>query len=297
MRKYFDMLKETFKEWKEDDSPQLAAALSYYTIFALGPLILIVVSVAGLVFGDAAAQQQVFEQIRQVMGENAASSIQTMMEARSQGGSGVWGTIIGVVLLLLSASGVFAQLQKALNEIWEVAPRDDLGLWGTIKTRFLSMTMVLGLGFLLLVSLLLSAALSSLQEFMQGQFPGSQLLWQGLSALVSLAVMVGLFAAIYKVLPDVEIKWSDVWMGAGITAVLFEAGKWLISLYLANSSMVSNFGAGGSLVVILVWVYFSSMLLFFGAEFTQVYSRRKGRGIKPSSHAVRVVQERRQVAS
>lgn len=297
MKKYFAMLKETFQEWKEDDAPQLAAALSYYTIFSLGPLMLIVVSVAGLVFGDAAAQDQVFQQVRSVMGENAAEAIRSMMEGRSQGNAGLWGTIIGIVLLLISASGVFGQLQKALNEVWEVAPRPDLGIWGTVKARFLSMTMVLGLGFLLLVSLLLSTALSSLQEFMQGQFPGSQLLWQLAGFAVSLAVMVGLFAAIFKVLPDAEIKWSDVWVGAATTAVLFEAGKWLISLYLANSSMVSNFGAGGSLVVVLVWVYFSSMLLFFGAEFTQVYARRKGRSIRPSEHAVRVVQEKRQVAS
>ncbi|MBI3924647.1 MAG: YihY/virulence factor BrkB family protein [Armatimonadetes bacterium] len=293
MRKVWDLLKETFRDWREDDAPELAAALSYYTIFSLGPLLLIAVSVAGMLFGTRAAQEEIFSQVRSVVGHDAAGLLQTMMESQSKGKAGMWATIVGIVLLLVTASGVFGHLQKALNQIWEVAPRPDLGLKQTLKVRFLSMTMVLGTGFLLMVSLLLSALLSGFQQFLEARFPGGQ----AVEWCVSLVIITALFAAIFKVLPDVEIGWSDVWIGALITGVLFNLGKLGITLYLANSSLVSGFGAGGSLVLVLVWVYYSSLLLFFGAEFTQVYAKWHGSQIRPSAHAIRVVQERRPIAS
>jgi membrane protein len=284
----FEVLKESFKEWKDDDALQLGAALAYYTIFSLAPLLLIAISVAGLFFGREAAQGQIVSQIDQLVGRQGATAIQTMVANAGKQGSGVLGTVVGIVTILFGATGVFVQLQSALNRIWDVEARPDLGIWSFVRTRFLSFGMVLGVGFLLLVSLVISAAIAALDSWATGLFPGAEVLIGIVSFLVGIALITLLFAMIYKYLPDVKIAWRDVWVGAAVTTVLFLIGKVLIGLYLGNSSVASGYGAAGSLVILLLWIYYSTQILFFGAELTQIYAARYGSRIEPSEHAVKV---------
>lgn len=279
-------LKETVSEWQEDNASRLAAALAYYTVFSLAPLLIIAIAVAGFFWSGQAAQGLVFDQIRGVLGANAAELVQTMIQNAGNRGSGILGTVVGVVTLLLGATGVFAALQGALNEVWDVMPDPDTGFMSTITDRLLSFGMVLIIGFLLLVSLVLSAALSAVGQFVSGLSPGLQFVGQVVNFVVSFGVITLLFASIYKVLPDVEIDWGDVWIGAATTAFLFAVGKLLLGVYIGRASYGSVFGAAGSLVVILVWIYYSAQILFFGAEFTQVYARRHGSRIVPDADAV-----------
>lgn len=292
-RALFDVLKESYSEWSEDQAARLAAALAYYTAFSIAPLLLLIISIAGLVFGREAAQGQVFAQLQGLLGPDAASAIQEGIANSSDPGAGTISVIIGLVTLIWSASNVFSQLQDALNTIWEVKADPDAGILTTVRRRFLSMTMVLGIGFLLLVSLMVSAGVAAVGAFFSGVLPGGAVVWQALNFLLSFGVVALLFAAIYKVLPDVTISWSDVWIGAAVTALLFTVGKLLIGLYLGHASVGSTFGAAGSLLVFLVWVYYSSQILFFGAEFTQVYARRYGSRIVPAEGAVPLTAEAR----
>jgi membrane protein len=287
-----DLLKSTFKDWNEDKASRLAAALAYYTAFSVAPMLLIAIAIAGLVFGDEAAQGSIFVQVQGLLGPEAAGTIETAVKNSRQPGASTVSAIIGLVTLVWSASNVFSQLQDALNTIWEVQPK-PAGLVGSLKRRLLPMSMVLGIGFLLLVSLVLSAGLAALGRFFEGLLPGTSALWEVVNFVISFGVITGLFAAIYKLLPDVEIRWSDVWIGAAVTALLFTIGKLLIGLYLGNASIGSTYGAAGSLLVVLVWVYYSAQILFFGAEFTQVYARRYGSQIVPSEHAVPLTEEAR----
>jgi membrane protein len=292
-RALFDVLKETYNEWSEDKAARLAAALAYYTAFSIAPLLLICIAVAGLVFGREAAQGQVFAQLQGLLGPEAAETIQESIANSQDTGASTLSAIIGLAMLVWSASNVFSQLQDALNTIWEVAPDPKAGWLATIKRRFMSMTMVLGIGFLLLVSLILTAGIAAVGNFLSGFLPGGEILWQVVNFLLGFAVVALLFAAIYKVLPDAEIEWSDVWVGAAVTSFLFTVGRILIGLYLGHASVGSTFGAAGSLLVFLVWVYYSAQILFFGAEFTQVYAGRYGSRIKPSEGAVGVTEETR----
>jgi membrane protein len=287
------VLKETYSDWSEDKASRLAAALAYYTAFSIAPLLLIAIAVAGLVFGREAAQGQVFAQLDGLLGSDGASAIQTGIANSDKAGVGTLSAIIGTLTLIWSASGLFGQLQDALNTIWEVQPDPNAGIVATIKRRFLSMTMVLGIAFVLLVSLVLSAGLSAVGGFLGETLPGGNVIWQVLNFVVSFVIITALFAAIYKVLPDAEIAWSDVWIGAAVTALLFTIGKLLIGLYLGHASIGSTFGAAGSLLVFLVWVYYSAQILFFGAELTQVYARRYGSRIRPSEGAVALTDEAR----
>ena len=293
LRLIFDLLKTTFNEWNEDKVPRLAAALAYYTAFSIAPLLIIVIAVAGLAFGREAARGQIVSQIEGQIGTETAEVIQTMIEATNKEDTGILATIIGVVAVILGAAGFFGQLQDALNTVWEVAPKPGGGIVGMLKSRFLSFTMVLGIGFLLIVSLLASTALSYVSNFVVGVMPGAEFLAQVLNFIISFLVITLLFAMIYKVLPDVVIAWKDVWIGAAITALLFTIGKFLLGLYLGSSSISSSYGAAGSLVVLLVWVYYSAQILLFGAEFTQVYARRYGSRIVPSENAVFITEEKR----
>ena len=292
-RVLFDVLKETYSEWSEDKATRLAAALAYYTAFSIAPLLLISISVAGLVFGREAAEGRVFAQLQGLLGPGAAAMIQESIAKSQDTGAGTLSAIVGIAMLIWSASGVFSQLQDSLNTIWEVAPDPNAGWLASIKRRFMSMTMVLGIGFLLLVSLVLSAGISVVGNILSGLLPGGELLWQGVNFLLGFAVVALLFAAIYKVLPDAEVEWSDVWVGAVVTSFLFTVGRILIGLYLGHASVGSTFGAAGSLLVFLVWVYYSAQILFFGAEFTQVYARRYGSRIRPSAGAVGVTEDAR----
>ena len=273
----------------DDKIPQLAAALSYYTLLSLSPLLVFAVAVAGLVFGEEAARGQIAAQLQQVFGPEAGDAIQTIMVHAKQPGSGALGTVIGVAVLLFGASGVFGELQESLNTIWEVAPRPGRGILGIVKDRFLSFTMVLGVAFLLLVSLVVSAALSALGNWVS-DFVGVQWVWQGVNFVVSLAMITVLFALVFKVIPDVTIRWRDVWMGAAVTAALFTVGKFLFGLYVGKAGVASAYGAAGSLVVMVVWVFYSAHILFVGAEFTQVYARAKGSPIAPARGAIAVTE-------
>lgn len=282
------LLRHTYQEWTADKVPRLAAALSYYTIFSIAPLLIVVIAVAGFVFGDEAVRGQLDNQIRGVVGADAALTIQEIIANSSRPADNTVATIIGVVTLLLGAGGVFGQLQEALNTVWGVEPKPGQGIFEMIKDRFFSFTMVLGVGFLLLVSLVISTALSAINTFAVGLLPGTEILFQVLNQVISFLVITLLFAMIYKVLPDVKIAWRDVWVGAAITALLFTIGKFLIGLYLGNSSISSTYGAAGSFAVILVWIFYSAQILLFGAEFTQVYAKRYGSQIIPDDDAMAI---------
>jgi membrane protein len=287
------LLKDTFHEWNEDKAPRLGAALAYYSVFSIGPLLVIAIAVAGLIFGREAAQGEVVDEIKGTVGEPVARALQQMLANASDPGWGTAAALLGIITLLFGASGVFGQLQDALNTIWKVEPKPGRGIWGIVQDRFLSLTMVLGTGFLLLVSLVITAALSALNTSLSSSLPGGAYLWQPINLIVSYGVVTLLFAMIYRFLPDAQVAWRDVWIGAGITAVLFTVGKFLLGWYLGQGSVTSAYGAAGSLVVILLWVYYSSQILLFGAEFTRVYAEQYGSGVQPTPNAVPVDEEAR----
>lgn len=281
----FKLMKEAFIEWQQDKASLLAAALAYYTVFSITPLLVIAIAIAGAVFGREAAQGEIVQQINQLVGQQGAEAIETALKNANQPELGSIASIISIVVLLIGASGVFAQLQEALNTVWNVKPKPNSGIWGFIRKRLLSFGVVLAIGFLLLVSLIFSAVLSGISKLQIGILPGVTSLWQWLNFAISFGVITLLFALIYKYLPDVKIRWKDVWVGAIITALLFTIGKYLIGLYLGRGSLGSAYGAAGSLIVFLAWVFYSAQILLFGAEFTQVYTRKYGRKIVPDSHA------------
>ncbi|HXG64903.1 MAG TPA: YihY/virulence factor BrkB family protein [Blastocatellia bacterium] len=293
MRNIINLLKATYSDWSEDKASRLAAALAYYTAISLAPLLITLIAIVGFVLGQEAAQGQIAGQMQALVGDQSAQAIQEIIAHAHRTDTGILAAVIGVATLLFGASGVFGALQDGLNTIWEVQPKPGRGIWGIIKDRFLSLTMVLGVGFLLLVSLLLSAALAALGKYFEGLLPLPAFVWQAANLVISFGVITLLFALIYKILPDVEIAWGDVWVGAAITSLLFTIGKFLIGLYLGRSTIGSTYGAAGSLVVILIWIYYSAQILFFGAEFTQVYANQYGSRIKPDEDAMPVTEEAR----
>src|SRR6266550_3224418 len=266
MRKYFTLLKRAWGEFSEDKAQRLAAGLAYYTLFSIAPLLLIAIAIAGLVFGKSQAQAQIIGQIRTLMGDAGGKAIEEMLVSAAKPKTGTFAIVIGAVTLLFGAAGVFGQLKDALNTIWNIAEKKGGGFMRLLKERFLSFAMVLGVGFLLLVSLVIDAALSAI----------SSTLWQPIQLLVSFAVVTVLFAFIFRFLPDTHPQWRDVWSGAAFTSLLFVLGKFALGLYLGKSAVGSSYGAAGSLVVMLVWIYWSANILFFGAEFTQVHARQHG---------------------
>jgi membrane protein len=282
----WQFLKTTINEWVEAEPFQLAAALSYYTLFSLAPLLLIAIGVAGLVFGREAAQNQIVETLQGMIGQDSAKAVQEMIQASNEKPkTGMLSTIIGFVALLFGAGGVVGQLQTSLNRMWEVTPKPGQGIWGFLRQRFFSFAMVLAIGFLLLVSLVVTAVLSSFTA-MLGSFLGdATFVAHAIDILVSFGFVTLLFALIYKYVPDVEIQWIDVWVGAALTSILFTVGKYLIGLYIGTSGVSSTFGAAGSLITILVWVYYSSLIFFLGAEFTRVYATQYGSGVAPAENA------------
>lgn len=276
VKAFFSLLKAAFDEFNEDKAPRLAAALSYYTIFSLAPLLIVVIAIAGLVFGQDAVQGRLDEQIQGLVGAQGGEMIQEMVQNAQRPNESLVATIIGIVTLLFGATGVFVQLKGALNTVWDVEPPKTGGILATLKAQLLSFTMVLGIGFLLLVSLVISAVISALSNFINGLFGNTEFVLQVINFVISFGFITLLFALIYQILPDLDIEWRDVTIGAAFTALLFTIGKTLIGLYLGNSGVTSTYGAAGSLVVILLWVFYSAQLLLFGAEFTQVYARRYG---------------------
>ncbi|HEY7530676.1 MAG TPA: YihY/virulence factor BrkB family protein [Gemmatimonadota bacterium] len=292
-RTVLEILKEAALEWDRDNVSRLAAALAYYTVFSLAPLLVIAVGAAGLLFGEAAARGEVVEQIRGLIGGPGAELVERAIANAGRPGSGsLLATAVGLLTLAIGATGTFNQIQGGLNTVWEVAPKPRGLVRSLVRTRLLSFAMVLALGFLLLVSLILSAAISALGRWLDGRLPQLPADPQLLNLGLSLLLITLLLAMIYKILPDAEIPWRGLWLGAGVTAVLFTLGKHLIGLYLANSAVGSAYGAAGTLVILLIWVYFSAQVFYFGAEITQVYTRLAGIPIRPSRHASRLVRVR-----
>ncbi|MDQ6619446.1 MAG: YihY/virulence factor BrkB family protein [Pseudomonadota bacterium] len=285
----WELVRDSVSAWVDDFAPSMGAAISYYSVFSIAPLLLIVIAIAGLVLGRDAASGKIFEQLQGLMGNEGAAAIQGMVKSASSPGKSVLATVIGVVTLLLGATTVFTELQTSLDRIWRApAAKKKEGIWNLLRSRVLSFGMILGIGFLLLITLVVSAGLATIGSMWAPLFGGWEILAHILDFLVSFAVVTALFAMIYKWLPRAKIAWHDVWIGAAATALLFTIGKLLIGLYIGKSSVTSGFGAAGSLVVLLVWVYYSSQIFLLGAEFAWVYSFRYGsrRGEKPPEPAV-----------
>ncbi len=277
MNKVWVMLRQMFEAWSDDYVPSMGAALAFYTLFSLAPLLLIVIAIAGLVFGQDAARGEIEAQLRSLMGEGSALAVQEMLTSVRKPAEGITATIIGVCLLLIGATTVFGELQDTLNRIWKVPVRSKVGGWiALVRSRLLSFGMVMALGFLLVVSLVFSAALAVAGRWWGPFFGEWQMLATIADAMSSFVVVAILFAFIYKTMPTVQIKWGDVWVGAVVTALLFTLGKSLIGLYIGRSGVVSGFGAAGSLVVVMLWVYYSAQIFLIGAEFTWIYANTFG---------------------
>ncbi|MFL5242998.1 MAG: YihY/virulence factor BrkB family protein [Gemmataceae bacterium] len=291
IREYGGLLKDSGSQWMEDKAPRLGAALAYYMIFSLAPLLVIVIGIAGLVFKHGAAESHVIDQMQNLVGEEGAKGIRSMVESAGKHESGLVGSILGIAMLLFGAAGLFGQLQDALNTIWEVEPKPGRGVWGFIQDRFLSISMVLGIAFLLMASLVVSAAVAAFVQLFGDVAAG--VVGHVLNEIVSLIVTTLLFAMIFRFLPDAKIAWRDVWLGAALTALLFEIGKFLIGLYLGHSGVASAYGAAGSLAVLLIWLYYSSQIFLYGAEFTKAYANKFGSRIVPAENAVPVTEEAR----
>jgi membrane protein len=277
LRAIWGLLRQTASSWLDDYAPSMGAALSYYTLFSLAPLLLIVIAVAGLVFGEDAARGQIEAQLSALMGDGGARAIQDLLASVHKPVEGSFATVLGLLLLFVGATTVFAELQDALDRIWRVPARVRASGWLTLlRTRLLSFGMILAIGFLLIVSLVASAVLATMGQWLQPVFGGWYALAAATSSMGAFLLVAAMFALIYKVMPRVRVQWRDVWTGAIFTALLFTFGKFLIGLYIGRSGIVSGFGAAGSLVVVLLWVYYSAQIFLIGAEFTWVYANAYG---------------------
>lgn len=284
-RTWAHLFQSTFKAWNDDNALRLSAALAYYSIFSLAPLLVITIAIVGLVFESEAASGQIYEGLKGYVGSQAASVLQSMVESASQPKAGIIATVVGGVTLLLGASGVLGQLKDALNTIWDVRIQKGVGIKYLIQSRLLNFGMVLAIGLLLLISLVFSSFLAALNKHFNEILSLPPWVWSIVMLMFSIGVVTTLFAVIFKVLPDARIRWRDVWTGALITAVLFEIGKFGLSWYLGRESTASAYGPASSVVLLILWVYYASCILLFGAEFTQEYATYQGRKIKPSSYA------------
>jgi len=276
-KEWWSLVKKAGSAWLEDYAPSMGAALSYYTVFSLAPMLLIVIAVAGLVFGRDVAQGALFEQLNGLMGADAAKAVEGLIESASKPSEGVWASVIGVVILLIGATTVFGELQDALDRIWRSPAKEKGGgIWGLLRTRFLSFGMILGIAFLLMVSLVVGTAVSALGNWWSPFFGGWEVLAQIVTFVFGLAVSTVAFAMIYNLMPRAKVEWHDVWIGAFVTAVLFSLGRFLIGLYIGKSGVASGFGAAGSLVIVFVWVYYSAQIFLLGAEFTWAFANSYG---------------------
>ena len=286
------LIKSTVVEWIDDNAARVAASLAFYTLLSMAPLVVLSISMAGVVMGEDAVRGKLLNEVGAVIGPQAAGALNAIVTSAEQSQSGTLSSIISLIVLFVGASGVFGELQYALDTIWGVKPKPQRGVMGIIKERLFSFSLVIGVAFVLLVSLLVSAALSAVGKFMADTLPGGAVVWQMVNIAVSLGVITVLFALIYKVVPDVEIRWRDVWVGALVTAVLFNIGKYLLGFYLGRSTVASSYGAAGSVVALVVWVYYSAQIVFVGAEFTQVFAKKYGVQIRPSKNAMFIAEER-----
>jgi membrane protein len=292
IKKYFSVLKGGFKAFNEDNAVKLSAALSYYTIFSIGPLLMIVMFITGKVYGQAAVQGKLYGQIRGLLGSEAALQVQEIIQNIQKNQSGTLGAIIGVIVLIIGATGIFTEIQDSINYIWSLKAKPKRGLLKLLTNRLLSFSLVISLGFLFLVSLLLNAMLDLLNERLTRLFPDTMFyVFYIINLVVVLGVITLLFAVIFKVLPDGKIKWKDAFVGAFFTAILFIIGKTLIGLYLGQSSMGATYGGAAAVIIILTWVYYTSIILYFGAEFTKVHALEYGSGIIPNDTAVFIIKQ------
>ena len=266
------ILKTTFASWNRHEAPRLGAALAFYTILSLSPLVIFVVAVAGLIFSRSTAQTHILSEVQGMIGPDGGKAVESMLANAQKPAAGILGTIVGLLSLLFGASGVFTELRSALNLIWEVKPQETSGIIGLLRERFFSFGMVLSIGFLLLVSLALSTVLAAIGKFFGGLLPVPSLVLEAVNFLVSYIGVAALFGLIFKFVPEAKVRWDNVWLGACVTAILFTIGKTLIGLYLGKSSVGSTYGAAGSVIVVIVWVYYSAQIFFFGAEFTRSYA-------------------------
>jgi membrane protein len=274
--------------WWNDNVPRMGAALAYYTLFSLAPILIVAIAIAGLVFGPEAVRGEIVGQVQGLVGREGALAVQAMLEGAARPSSSVPATVIGIITFFIGATGAFLELQADLDMIWRVKPKSRGNfLKDLVMQRLISFGLVLGFAFLLLTSLVVSAALAALHTYMGNVFPGVAVLWEALNVIVSLLVITLLFAMIYKVLPDVKLDWSDVWVGAIVTAGLFTLGKSLIGLYIGTSALGSTYGAAGSVIVILVWVYYTSQIILLGAEFTRAYVEQLGPRPRPVEFATK----------
>jgi membrane protein len=287
----FVLLKQTAMEWLDDKAPQLGAALAYYTVFALAPLVLLLLAIIGLLFRDdpSGAWSRVTQQMGYFLDKSAIQVVTDIAQDASKPGKSVLATVIGIALALFGATGVFGQLQDALNTIWGVKAKPGEGMMSFLRARFVSFAMLGGVFFLLLVSLTIEALLKGFSHYVQSALPGGLAIAVSVYLLFDFAVVTLLFAMIFKFLPDAKIQWRDVWIGAVMTAIFFGIGKWALGLYLGSGAAASAYGAASSLITLLLWIYYSSQILLFGAEFTQVYANQAGRRVEPSEHAVPIV--------
>lgn len=276
MRKLLTVLKEAAFDFFLDNSPRLGAALAYYTVFSIAPLILIAIAIAGVVFGEEAARGQIFTEMRGLIGDTGAEVLNEMVKDAARPSAGAIATTVGIAALLWGASGVFGQLRAALNTIMNVRPKQRSIVAGFLRERFLSVAMVIVIGFLLLVALIVDTGIAAAGNYMQSRLAGGEVLWQVVQLAVSLVMITALFALLFRYMPDERIPWGDVWFGAAFTAILFTIGKFALGLYLGKKAPDSSHSAAGALIVLLLWVYYSAQIAFFGAEVTQVYARTRG---------------------
>src|SRR5215471_14113553 len=275
MKDFIDLFKTAGVEWNRREAPRLGASLAFFSLLSMAPLLVLVVGICAIIFGAAEAQTQLLEQFRQMAGSEAAHTIETVMKSAQQPAAGVVANVIGLVTLLLGASGVLIELRTALNHLWGIDPPESAsGLRGMIKDRFLSFGMVLGVGFLLLVSLSISAGLALLGKFFAGFGWLPPLFWEAINFVISIAVVWGTFSLIFRFVPDARLPWASIFRGAAVTAILFTLGKTAIGIYLGKAGVGSAYGAAGSLVVLIVWIYYSAQIFYFGAIFTHVYAQK-----------------------
>jgi membrane protein len=274
---WWKLAKKAASAWINDYAPSMGAALSYYSVFSMAPLLLIIISIAGLIFGEEAVKGELFGQLRGLLGADGASAVEGLLASVSQPAEGVLATTVGVVVLLVGATSVFGELQDALDRIWRAPGRDSTGgLWALLRARLLSFGMILGIAFLLMISLVLSAAVAAMGKWWSGALGAWEVIAQVVNFAVGFLLTTGVFAMIYKIMPRVSVRWHDVWLGAIVTSLLFTIGRLLIGLYIGKSGVTSGFGAAGSLIVIFVWVYYSAQIFLIGAEFTWVYATTFG---------------------
>lgn len=285
LRYLWDVVRDAGGAWVDDRAPRIGAALAFYTALSLSPMLVIVLAIVGMVYGEDAARGQLTQQIAGTVGEPGASAIEAVLANTHKQGGGVAALVVGIVILFVGASGVFGELQEAMNDVWKVRPKAGRPIWSYMRTRFLSFGMVLGIGFLLLVSLTLSTALQSVGQYASDMLPGMAGLLKVANFVLTFVIEAFLFGMIFKVLPDAHLTWRDVATGTLLTAALFTLGKFLISLYLGFGGVGSAFGAAGSVVAFLVWIYYSTQILLFGAEVTKIVADRAGRRIAPAEHA------------